>query len=260
MSSRKIVAGLCIAGGACFWIAAGCGGSESGAGADAGADHDRVDVGVDHTGGSSSSGGEAGSGCYTTGYTPLVWLPPSSWGQRACTDAQITDYQNACFVKAGPGCDTFVRDPANAACVACVIPDLVMNQPTAYGPVIAVATGPMSYAPIPNFGGCTAHFDGMTAAGGCGNKIEDYEICGDNDCRTCGDQSETLQCFGEAQMGECSKYFDMACESEQLDGGTANICGALPNFIGLWCGGGDGGAGDGGSGDAAADAEADGGG
>jgi hypothetical protein len=267
MLSRKFAVGMSVAGVACV-LAYGCGGGDNGNGpGDGGQDgslDQKADVkkeaaAMDNFVGDDTSGDDSGGTCPSTGYTALNWLPPSMWGQGACTPAQLSSYYADCFMMGGSACDGFVQAMANAACIQCIIPDLGMMMPTAEGPVIAVILPNNTYIPVPNYGGCTAHMDGKTAAGSCGDKIQDDQDCVAEDCSGCMSSGAFTTCEGQAQMGECKKYIDATCDKEIQDGGVAGAaCNDIPTILAEWCGGGDGGGGDAGdAGDDGGDSSTD---
>ncbi len=115
-----------------------------------------------------------------------------------------------------------------------------------HGPVVAQNMGGMEIPVEPNFGGCVANMDGMTAAGSCGNQVNNADDCGFNECGMCSDYQTngpiTQSCFQYAfqdAAGAChADLIQSACAMElNADGGPDAPClGTFQALLTLWCG------------------------
>jgi hypothetical protein len=169
--------------------------------------------------------------CYANmPFTAPTWEPPTPFGQPACTPAQVSAYLT-CF----PSCSSFVTDPSNTACAACIQTDMASTQ---YGPIVTSGGMPIQV----NFGGCIANLDGNTAAGSCGDVFNSFNACLSTECATCSDFDDptpggpTQLCTENAfNGGFCTAYNDMTCDSEVADAGVAAVCDNLNDFLPLWC-------------------------
>src|SRR5262245_16808242 len=67
----------------------------------------------------------------------LCWAPaykPPKADRTACTEAQVLDEKSKCYgADRDPSCAAFARDPANAACLACLFS--TVDEP-AYGAIV----------------------------------------------------------------------------------------------------------------------------
>jgi hypothetical protein len=184
--------------------------------------------------------GEAGTqGCNPQQpFTPRPWAPPTAFGQGACSVAQTQAYL-AC-TSAG-SCAAFRADTTNAACLACIETDVGAS---AHGPFVTQTQNATVSVIETNFGGCQAHYDGQTAAGCCGNQVNDDTDCYYAACGACSDFSNpaqfgpTYDCYYTSMdEGVCSSHrVTNACYFEQLDGGPASACTDPNLFLPLWCG------------------------
>ena len=200
-------------------------------------------------------------------YTPFPWHPPSSWGQGACTQAQLDSFFADCMTEGGnvvlaapltSACTSFLANPANAACAPCLNTDTDVDAggSTLAATYITSTLFPVTHV-VANFGGCIAHEDGNSAAGGCGEIITDNTFCTTSECKDCDDISTHgphTQACGTASTNAgapCHAYDAQSCLGEVFDGGVASTCGPTADFtqwIRAWCGSPDGGAQDGGGG------------
>jgi hypothetical protein len=284
MSFKKFAVGVSIGVCGSFWVAAGCGGGDNGAGGD----DSGSDVTTDHkvdakkdTGTSSSSSSSGGddsgddSGGTCSVMTPFMaapWVGPEAFGQGACTDTQA-----AALVTAFADNNMFsawLMDPNNAACAACAVPQAFDAGQTAAGAVLVYPLGGGMAVRAPNFGGCVAGFDGMKQTGACGEKIEDWNICLFAECNMCSDYSmptkggpfSQCQAAADADMTECKPFLPSASCIGEIQSGPGMVCNMFnAAFVQVFCGPGDGGlpdsgsdatvdSGDDGASDAAADA------
>jgi hypothetical protein len=193
---------------ACGLLAA-CGSSgDNGAGS--GAQND-ASSGSDVEGGANSddsgveSGADGGCAPQTVDGGLPAFVPPRQ-PRSACTTSQIAAYYNACWTGngTGQGCQNFEGDPANSACIDCVI-----SRPgaTTYGPIYYLADGTAQ----PNSSGCIALIDGDTSPTGCAAAYQALAVCQDLACASC----PNIVTGGYAQYDACfKKSANSACKSE----------------------------------------------
>jgi len=170
----------------------------------------------------------------TVPFTQVKWAGPSAFPQSACTATQVSAYLT-CF----PNCDTFRQDLANAACVSCIETD---ENAIVHGPVVTRGTGSQAKPVLVNVGGCLAHFDGMSAPGGCGNQEDDLLACDMAECGSCSDFSVPAMSLGPTDMceqmasgGTCqADTVSPSCAAELQSGSTA-ACSSLAGFLPQWC-------------------------
>jgi hypothetical protein len=182
--------------------------------------------------------GDAGV-CYVgTAFTPFPWAPPTTFGQGACSGAQVSAYL-ACTNSVD--CSTFRSDTTNAGCLSCLETD---ESAAAHGPFVTqAADGGVAVVEV-NYGGCQAHYDGQTAKGCCGEQVNNANDCVDFECATCSDFANpaeygpTFDCYYAAtDDGVCTAYRETtACGDETLDGGSAIECTNPATFVPAWCG------------------------
>jgi len=120
-----------------------------------------------------------------------------------------------------------------------------------HGPVVTVNMAGTEVPSEANYGGCVAVMDGMTAAGSCGNQVNNFNDCAVTECAQisqtvlgCSDFSTdgpmTQACIQYAfTTGACmADRFSMACFNEiNADGGADGPClGTFNALLTLWCG------------------------
>jgi len=185
--------------------------------------------------------------CYANApYAPPAWQPPTPFSTTACTPAEVDAWINSLYGGAFPPMS------GSGTCDACL---LTMDAAPAYGPVVydSVAGPPSAYL---NEGGCIAHFDGMTAAGSCGDQYNRATNCALAECapvsatqpgcpdfNTDGPMTQACEAYAFGQFGLCNAYvLSSSCAAEiDADGGPESVCiAALPNglaaFLTMWCG------------------------
>ena len=169
----------------------------------------------------------------TAGFSP-AWKAPKPIHSTACTaaNAQLVVDCNFDTTVSQTTCDNFLNNPANSACIQCVLTD---KSATTYGPVIMDGSiGSLNVA------GCIAALSGNTTSTGCGAKFQAVGQCRDYACASCPDPSASQQAFDDFQQcgtdadaSECATYLnDAACADALVDtGGSAQACAAGTTFL-----------------------------
>jgi hypothetical protein len=209
------------------------------------------DSSVTDTGGGDSSGGDAGGDaggtCPTlTAFTAIKWAPPTPIHQGVCTAAQITAWDTSGMANMTTGLGT----SGNPACDACIV---TAETASMHGPVIT-QIDPMSnmaFLAEFNIGGCVADEDGMTAAGSCGNQLNNQGDCLFQECGACSDfNSNPTPKGGPTSMCEQAVFGATGdiCTASAItstcltalgqDGGQQACLSVSSNaqFFSLWCG------------------------
>ncbi len=147
--------------------------------------------------------GSLDGGCYANStFTPLPWAPPTSFGQGACTAAQVQAYVSC--TNAG-SCASFRGDAdEHRPRLGRLETDLAAP---AHGPFVT-QTGDAGVAIVEvNYGGCQAHFDGQDGATGCGAQFNANNDCFTQECEACSDFANPTQsgptsaCWGHRERG-----------------------------------------------------------
>jgi hypothetical protein len=176
-------------------------------------------------------------------FTPTAWAPPTALHQNLCTAALISAYIASLGTPNGP------FTSGNAACDGCLQTDVNASK---HGPIVTELVGTTEYPLEINVGGCVADGDGNTAAGSCGNILDNQLACTQQECDECSDFSTdgpmTLACEQSvsAAGGMCSGPTivpSASCSAELTgDGGTSQCAinptsvTAITPFLTLWCG------------------------
>jgi hypothetical protein len=127
-----------------------------------------------------------------------AWKPPNAPAAGVCTEAQVTDLLAKCWGDTfDPDCDVFERDPANAACLACIFST---EEDPRYGAVIHLASRRVRT----NEAGCMALVDGDMSATGCGAKLQASQQCSEAACARCAvSEDQYDQCWEESFSSSC---------------------------------------------------------
>jgi hypothetical protein len=169
--------------------------------------------------------------CYQNrAVTRVPWAPPTALHQGRCTPQEIATYLNTLNGE-GP----FTSGSTN--CDGCLLTDV---GAASHGPIVTQLNAPIET----NWGGCIANFDGVTAAGSCGNTFNNASDCLIAQCGGCIDfpsrGSNTQTCKGIAfgAGGRCEvETTTPACAAEIEPGGVAAPCGpTVTDLLTLWCG------------------------
>jgi hypothetical protein len=175
-----------------------------------------------------------------TPFTALPWAHPTPLHQGVCTVAQTAAYVDSFYAEAG------TITSGSASCDACIQTD---SSASALGPIILVPESGQEIPTWVNMGGCVANFDGEPDAGSCGNDLNDYNECIQDECGSCSDfdmptpAGPTAVCESEV-LGAGG-----ACAAEAItrplcivelanDGGSEQQCTdiTLQELLDLWCG------------------------
>jgi hypothetical protein len=146
-----------------------------------------------------------------TCWTP-TWRPPKPLA-HACTEAQILeDFQKCHGDTFNSDCDVFERDPANRACLGCLLS--TFDEPS-YGAIVILSNGSF----LSNVAGCIALLDGDDSATGCGAKYQALQECSDAACASqCADYQAYAQCYDAAETSLCTPEREGA------------VCGRRPSY------------------------------
>jgi hypothetical protein len=172
-----------------------------------------------------------------TPFMPFPWEAPTPLRQGKCTPAQTMAYVTTLNSQNGPWTS------GNAACDACLQTDV--SAPT-HGPILTqVMMGKETPVEL-NFGGCIADIDGMKAAGGCGNLLNNDNDCIDQECGMCPDfmmpsaGGPTEECTQQVNQagGPCAADVPSStCTAEENgDGGFQACVSSIQEILDLWCG------------------------
>jgi hypothetical protein len=161
-----------------------------------------------------------------------AYVPPAQ--VAACSNAQINGFL-ACA--AGGTCTTWAGDPANAACVGCLVP--ATNNS---GALLLDSNNKVFTL---NLGGCIALAD-PTNGPACGAALDPLLQCEHAACDSAACQAATTTdvqaCESTAQMGACSAGLAAAqgvCGTDFVDGGVATTtCSTAAGIIAEICGNG----------------------
>jgi hypothetical protein len=159
----------------------------------------------------------------------VPWAPPSAFRPGACRADQTALYLSDF---GSNNTAAFRSDPTNAMCDACIETDASAEE---HGPVILGALVQT------NFGGCVDNVEANTS---CGELIDVYELCAYEECGDCIDWGSggpmAVACLKKAIAagGACASAWDGKVEScvNELSSGKTAVCGALGEFLNLWCG------------------------
>jgi hypothetical protein len=170
-------------------------------------------------------------------FTPIMWAPPTPLHQGKCTPAQINAYITTLSTQNGP------FTSGNAACDACLQTDETAPE---HGPIILQPVMGKEEPAELNFGGCVANFDGMKAAGGCGNRLNNESDCTSLECEMCSDfmnptpggPTETCEQQVLEAGGACAAdNVPAECNAELMGDGGVQVCvGMFQTILSVWCG------------------------
>jgi hypothetical protein len=153
-----------------------------------------------------------------------MWKPPRNPSPDACTEAQIERHYDICddqVMRDDALCNAFERDPANAACLACIF---TTEDQDAYGAVVILRNGQNQI----NASGCIALVDGNLTANGCAAKHQATFQCWEAACLDqCSSNDAMMACQAAASSSVCKTYVN----NEECSASPAfAICGGYASY------------------------------
>jgi hypothetical protein len=163
---------------------------------------------------------QAPDGCAPSSVGNVQPFVPPNTRQSACTDTQIATLYQDCWVGSAAACNSFYGDPANSACIRCMLSD---STASTWGPIVKFTGEDIT---LPNTAGCFALVDGDAGPGGCGAATQALQLCGFMSCA--GNCPNGSTAAGVAQLGTCTiQAFMTTCAQEYA---KANPCGQAPQY------------------------------